>query len=100
MSCDRVPDLDIRLTIAREDGKIKGNAKSTRFRAYNAGQFKTRLDGANFSRKIPPLKSNRKEFYLTMFRIKIGDKWYEPGGSRYQFFTLDEFFGIMKTWVA
>lgn len=98
MSDDRIPDLSFTRAIAREGGKIKDKIESTRFRAYNAGQFKMRLDGANFSRKIPVRKSDREEFYLTMFRVKICDSWYEPSGRRYEFFTMDEFFEIMKNW--
>jgi len=98
VSDDRIYDLSITRTVAKEQGKIKDVFKSVRFRAYSAGQFKKRLDGANFSIKIPLRKSDRKEFYLTMFRVKIGDKWYEPSGRRYEFFTVDEFYEIIKNW--
>lgn len=98
MSEIRIYDISITRKIARVQGKLKGKIESTLFRAYNAGQFKTRLDGANFSRQVPARKSERNDFYLTMFRVSIDKKWYEPSGRRYQFFTEDEFYEIVKTW--
>lgn len=98
MSEERIYDLSITLKVARVRGKLQSKVESKLFRAYNAGQFKTRLDGANFSRQVPARKSERDDFYLNMFRVSIDKKWYEPSGRRYQFFTEDEFYEIIKTW--
>jgi len=98
VSEDRIYDLSVTLTVAREQGKLKSKFSTTRFQIYNAGQFKQRLDGKNFNRKIPSLKSERESWYLTMFRVRIDGRWHNPSGCRYEFFTIDQFFLIMKGW--
>ncbi len=91
MSEQRIPDMAFTRTIARENGKIKsGLCKSTRFEVYGAWQFSQRLDGKNFSGDMPARKSARKEFYKTMFRLRIDGRWYMPGGRKYVFLTLEE----------
>lgn len=91
MSEQRIPDMAFTRTIAREKSKIQnGSGKSTRFEVYAAWQFSQRLDGKNFSGDMPARKSARKEFYKTMFRLRINGRWYRPGGRKYVFLTLAE----------
>jgi len=87
VSESRIADVSFTRVIAREKGKLKDKFETTRFEIYNAGQFRTRLDGKHFSKKIPVKKSNRKEFYNTMSRLRIDGKWYNPAGGKYEFFT-------------
>jgi len=98
MSDKRIPDQKITWTIAREKGKIKKVPAKVTFKLYSAGQFGSRLDGKHFDKRIPARRSNRKEFYDTMFRIKINELWYMPNGVKYKFFTVDEAWNMIKNY--
>ncbi len=90
MSEDRIYDLAFTRTIARDEGNLKSKKESRRFEIYNAGQFKLRLDGKNFSHSVPARRSDREDFYRIMFRLRIDGKWYNPRGRKYTFFSLGD----------
>ncbi len=93
MSEQRLPDMAFSRTIARENGKILSKTEpGKRFELFGAYQFsgKCQSDGKNFYPRPGWRVAERREYFKTMYRLRIDGRWYMPNGRKYVFFGLDE----------
>lgn len=97
MSEQRIADVKITVTLPRQQGKKEHCfVKTLTVRGYVAEQFRRKHNrlNRNFYPTVPIKREEKEEWYRTMYRVKIGDKWLKTGKSKYEFYTREEVFQI------
>lgn len=89
MSEIRIADSIIIIKLPRTNGKINHQCcPSKKVEIFSAEQFRKnhrRMDN-NFYPKVPIQLRVKRIWYDTMYRLRIGGKWYNPNGGKYEFF--------------
>lgn len=89
----RIPDQIISVRTPRVKRVIQHDLfpemKVEMFGAYQFKDKHNRMD-RNFRPTVPIGFEERKEWYNSMFRLRINGKWHVPGKTKYVFFSKEE----------
>jgi len=96
MSESRIPDQTISVRLPRKQGKIQHSfIPKIRVELFGAYQFRTNHNRLkrNFYPRPPSRTEERRQWYQTMFRLRLDGRWY--GERKYTFLDRAAIAGLL-----